>query len=464
MSVLVITESGKWKHLVSLNDPVFKPILGALVEEGMNVPNPFILRGSVAEVIEKEWEEVKRVDECVKEVKKTLQTMSWAMRTTSLVSLLYDRFRHITNVLDLPLDWHIATVMTDEAPLNERVDHYSHLNLTVPSILGRKNWDIFCVQDTLAYKFIHADIQSFQCKANWKRVFPITDTTPSPLAPFLHNLWLQDTKLTMSTLLQGVDWAAMPSYLEKINYSSYWPRITLSGHSIHGGTHRITQLSTLLSGGGFPIPSKYDYVIGYSDDHFLLPSTLDKSTAEWLYTRMLSSVTASTSIKLMGLEYILGGMFSYSLKHSVMNWMGPKDFGNRIEYYHGYVRGVGISKFLGWINAHVITYLERIALVRTSGTKSMKTWMTMHIDTDKFENIVRFIGKTLGIAALRAMIVVLKPITGRVEQPYHRGEGKYKRSVRAEAFIELADRYIIDNIHQGEGIVSLNFETVAASV
>ena len=53
--VTLKTEGGKWKHTTTLDDPIFSDILAPYIDLG-ETPEEVLLEGSVAQVIEKEWD------------------------------------------------------------------------------------------------------------------------------------------------------------------------------------------------------------------------------------------------------------------------------------------------------------------------------------------------------------------------------------------------------------------------
>ena len=464
------TENGKWTYKTTLNDPLFSGILGALAEEGMEVPNPFIFHGSVAEALEEEWTEVKLL----------LDWVEWRnkYRKVGIIPALNSknpqpstrfpslhRLSRLANILTLPAEWQIMTMVDNKnTPLQERVDHVWVVSEIMRNTAREKSESLYMYEgwDHEAKVFLYSDTTRELSFSNHAGLIDCT------LTPFIHNLWLQGVRTTVGNLLYDVDWEVIIPYLD---------RLVENGLIYPSRTMRLRTLARMMTGQGLPLPSRDDYVIGGNVTRCVLSSSMEGRS--WLYSRLLDSVSRTTSIKLLGLEYILGKTWSYSLQHSNMQgWMGGVT-----------LTGLGLSKFVGYMNAQALIYLHHNpACCVESSSHSQQLFCKdsylalrgaitrrstrVSVDTCDFPRTVQFVGKTLGLRALRVMVDVLQyhieKNKTRVDKLNSRDEYTICPLVegveRAQYFVQLSEKYLEEHRDQFEGVVSLDFERVAKSM
>ena len=55
--------SGGWEYKTTVDDPLFSSILGAMFEEGMELPEVLVMEGALGEVLEREWKYIELLKE-----------------------------------------------------------------------------------------------------------------------------------------------------------------------------------------------------------------------------------------------------------------------------------------------------------------------------------------------------------------------------------------------------------------
>ena len=507
-SIVLRSTSGKWKYKTTTTDPLFAPILGAMLEAGLELPKELVLEGATGEILERDWHYVDKLREW----------MDWEAIVDALLPHSYSQllgmkpygfmpnpspvlpappgdvlWRHelsqLSSILSLPTGWEAHVAVDQRSPRNERLYHMrGSLDFIRDNPVSGMRIVLYTdnVVDALALQA--SDPTMTQAVVQYDRfrqpVAPTMghDVRVSLMDPFIRNIYLMQLagvvaagpflgrrpspwdKITipMPVLLGYTDWNAAATILgehgkvlvrgkEEINERIIPPlRLvdTMLGDMEGDRLAYGVNLAKSMQGIGFV-------------HNYRAQDPLDSSLLARVYTYMLSVAPEDIPTNLMGLEPILG------IK-KVSTWAAPPS---------GLATGShtsSVSDIIGWVNATVITYprwyTDMIQSKTAANTEAHRSTNTLLIPRDAFPQIVQFLGETLGLYVMRRILLSLLYYTSEtvLEEPKKargkvsaKAQAKYeedKRMVeRAELFAGLLEEYLAAHEGEDEEIVTLRF-------
>jgi hypothetical protein len=399
-TVELVTESGKWRHVTRVNNELFSPILGAMVEEGIDIPSILTLYGSVAEIIERDWHLVMRLHEIMKDSN----------------SIVYRcDMEEIAQLLNLPYGWE-AFVVIDMRSTKEV--YLGHLQASYRYLMSEEH-------DWIANLSSSFDPQCLELLSLYNREKTGESTK---LLPFLRNVWLQipEEMVFLSRALTKIDWKMMETYLDKIEASRY---------------SKLYNLAKLMQGQGQMCNHSFDYIqtLCYHSGRLVCVGGSHNDLIT-LYSHFLPRVS---NYSMLGLEPILGYK---SIKCYSPSSSSPHTPTNLPLF------GTGLTKLVGWVNATVICYptMKRLYEKVTYTTTTFKhTWLARR----HFKESVELLGKTVGIRAMMAILVSLQ--RARCEINAYHDKTLVKKHERVSEYIKMLYDYIRTHRGEDEGVRSL---------
>lgn len=402
------SSSGKWTHTTKVDDPLFAPILGAMLEEGMTLPEELELPGSVGEELEKNWHLIgilhqwkKWAQKCKKsEVKNyygmrnMILDMPPVVKKVAVEHIVYSPptevvWRHqiavLAGILNLPEGWELYTAVDSRTPLVERIYHMKAvLEIMRKNTLHSK---ILAAYTTPSTDNIRAPYYKLdEDSAGHQRILPVLD-------PFIRNQWLcmrgtptQPSKgpcITLYALLLDVDWEVVIQVLEQQEDKSEKTR-----------TREIISLANTLTG-------KITKV-----DELEIPinlQVLDYSTVEWYVGDQTSfDINRITVLYSRLLTYIPDDVHPAALGlHALFAWYPKKTKGD--------VRG--IRRLVGQVNAWILSYYMRLPDTEISMEEN-----TMRNIIKPSTALIVYLSRTIGLCAMRRILLCLLHYIDRNEK------------------------------------------------
>lgn len=454
-SITLQNEAGNWKYTTTVDDPLFRPILGAMFEEGMTLPSELTIQGSLGEALEREW---KYIDVLRK-------WMEWEQKVNSasihpIVHLTTARltksqeqvinvgcvppptlWRHdllvLSTALNLPEGWEAYTAIDERTSLMDRVHHMqASLTFLQHDINNVKRGLQDAEDDQGAYDLI---IDS--------HIYSMPNKIVHLLAPFTRNLWLinrgsevdPDTKklwdhITLHTYLDRLDWEGISMYLAPYAEEGTISRVFRLANTMTGrDSGRNTDYCVMLG--------RARMSIGFVGDEY----TIDTNCLSRIYTRLLAHLPEDTSIERMGLEPILDMRVSvWDVTHQ--------------GYFDTYVGDV-----VAWVHASVLKYPQwyKNGPPKKLGNKRhyIASNDTHTLSLENFPDIVSFLGKTLGLYAMRRILLCLLYYIQAEQEKGVTTELVRIRVNRANRFAKLLEEYLAS--HDGdEGVRTLQLAKV----
>ena len=420
VEIELVTESGKWKRVTTTDDELFRPILGAMVEEGMIMPSTLVFTSSVAEILEQDWHFLQLL----------YTRMVWYGYTTENDMILCDTcylraggecqppallWRHqltrLRQLLDLPWGWEEYVVVDTHTPKEEYVDHMNGVYDLVS-----------CTRSETVVR------EALTTEA--KELLKTTADDPKPLLlPFLYNLYLQMEHeslcphIFMSDALTRLDWHIVEKYLAEKN-----PFFRSKPYN----------LSKIMQGRGYMNNHDNDYIqtLCISSNRLMCLGTPEAHLIK-LYSLLLPRMNNYYSL---GLEPILGYKKTRALLPSSTCARTNTDIP---------LTGSGLSKLVGWVNAVILTY-PTMSRGRADKKQSKEgvlytpTCSRVRLARKDFSTSVELLGKTVGLRAMRTILNALTRV--RSDMAYNKAE--VKKNERVGEYISLLHKYL--KSHYGE--------------
>ena len=545
--IVLRSESGKWKHKTKVDDPLFAPILGAMIDAELELPEELTIPGSLGEELEHNWklitlltewmdwetswhahvpEDYKKVVEMrvpyhqpapapqiplfggLQNLQAFIQQAGFAVigmngaipqvvlaqpapvvapvpSHTSISNALPPSrvlFRHelliLSSALSLPTGWEAHVAIDERSPPSHHTVHMraslEHLR-TAYFTAYRNAWQI------------DEDVQELYDRTDdpEQREVLLTGEVKrrgSLLAPFIRNLWLRvqagtitlptilssDNKpmgnITMRHLLAYLDWNAVLDVIRP--YEKDERIVGLVGIA----EAMIGRVLSKKSPYGIYLGKTLSQGIGVTSD--IIHPTLEVSLLEQMYTRILLCIPDDVLPTVLGLEPIIG------IK-KVKSWeRPPKDTFVDDSPTHIWAIGrietitTSVSDIVGAINAMVFTYLRWYKLTIQHNSPDCVLLYALNSETlvprHHFAKIVPFLGKTLGLYAMRRILLCLlyyvenmskkkeKKQKGVVTQKTQENRERNKQYLeRAEEFATLLEEYLSKHDGEDEKLVTL---------
>lgn len=235
--------NGKWKYETTVDDPLFAPILGAMFEEGMTMPEELTIEGSLGEALEREWKYIVALQEWMKWEKEAITQRGDTQieprddgitHSREMVDVLggpppptvwRHQFTVLATALSLPLGWESFVAVDNNTPMRERL---LHMRVSMDYLLTHQPSFELASQDmTWAAHFLLQTVVATRTRYTANKVFREFHYTVPYLAPFIRNLWLTNRgntaglkkrtviwpRVEISTLLLNLDWPCILEYL-----------------------------------------------------------------------------------------------------------------------------------------------------------------------------------------------------------------------------------------------------------
>ena len=446
MSAITLrNESGGWEYTTTTDDSLFAPIIGNMVAEGMELPDILIIPGELGVAIEREWKYIALIEQWMEWedsiIEDTIPTNYLTMDMDRLQEQLLDSkltyhppqlvYRHdirvIANALSLQEGWEAYVAVDERTPLAERAAHavasleYFRTHTDHAALLlQRLDPSMFAL-----YRRIEDPI------VKETRKDPNYKFQGSLITPFLRNTQLiqGDKIITIPSMLVYFDWLVVIElilpYKDDIK-TFVIPALTFAevmlGREV--AQYKLGHQHVL------PLAINSVYGIAYSGKKD------EVANIATVYSKILTHTPIEADIAKMGLEPILG----YGI---VRAWESPQIYNYNIGTL---AQGVLITRLVGWINATTITYLawngvrtSEPHIVRPSDAKS-----EIKLSRSDFPTVVQFLGETLGLYAMRRILLSLLHYTKE------KGNHKYSKQEvdRAGEFAMLLEEYLSG--HEGE--------------
>jgi hypothetical protein len=478
-SILLRSESGKWKRETTTDDKLFSPILGAMVEEGIDLGKELVIEGALGEELDEKWWCIELLEEWImweamcldvssRDVLQHLEELGgqsdWGRVTKNGVrkieyadnvitigphaNLYVKELRPpqkvlwrqdiaiLSNALSLPDGWELHVAVDERTSLIERRHHLqsslNYLRKNAASALRRGGGAFtgvnFCVYDE-------------------KRVMDDREVVNGSLFDALgrncllieFDALLKDNRdtssfpnLTTNIMVDRMDWHILREMTEG-NETIEGKAVYSAADYMLGGTSEgrswITDVSRRIEGISM-------------DNYYSHPEECDRMAR--LYEKLLTILPEDS--KYMGIESILG------TDTERQSW-GTKR----------------VNEIVGWIHYYALTYLQwlRTYDVHAARQTDKRGWEKLPIARCDFPEIVAFLGKTLGLRSLRRILLSLlyylvenadkarnprkskKPVSRKTQEK----RDKHLQAVeRAELFAELIEKYLEEHEGEDEGV------------
>lgn len=500
------SESGKWKYKTRTDDPLFAPILGAMVEEGMKLPNKLVIPGSLGEALEREW---KYIDVLRK----------WTEWDASCTVLTPEDYSEVVNmktryisvvqhnppanivvpaarrgnqeaILRARIARALGIVQPQQAP---PVTDGTWLSLRLPAppskVLWRHEfpvlstalslpdgWETVVAVDersSLADRILHMNGALNFFRRNPRNSFrnvwylgehtqDLYDSSMDPeegeisiLAPFIRNLWLREQAgtvtippiISQSGLAMGnITIASILAYLD-------WD--VVRNIIVHDARTlmELSDITNVMTGNRNNTPGEESYgMIIKKNMEALFTSLplsitkgamLDTLALEHIYSRLVAHLPDNASIELMGLEPILG-------IREVSSWATITN-----------TSATSITDIVGTVNAGILTYLKwydrQLQEDNEDPTLPNRINTPQRISREEFPQIVQLLAESIGLYAMRRILLSLL-----VHVSDRQSKNKYKQEVeRASLFATLLEEYLEEHNGEDEGMRTLYLSKTA---
>ena len=462
MSVItLISESGRWKYKTKTTDPLFAPILGSMVEGGLELPSELIIPGSLGEALDREWKYIAILQqweeweqECNERAPIVYNTEVGIFSTlqrsipNAPPLVLYRDVEVLSKALDFPEGWESHTLIDETSPLIDRVNHMKssllYLRKNPSSSLIHVRWMV--AQSTALASRSRDPIIWYTTKNDYGVT---VNYYGSLLEPFFRNVYLSQldnkdvSKLAFPILLDQLDFEAIITYLIPYKDSNIFGLSTV----IHLANTMLgrTQDPCVDYGLHFNV---WEEGIGFGYNT-RFNAEEDNSLLSRLYTRLLSHIPLEAHPKKLGLETILTPS-----KTGIPKLVKGSDALELDKY-------VALTDVVAWVNATIVT--QKI-IDRGSYMYSGDVLDTVVIKRTMFTGVITLLGNTIGLHAMRRMVLSLlyyleknkekaaappKARRGVVSQNVQTAHSNLKLAVeRAELFANALEKYLEE--HEGE--------------
>ena len=293
--ITLVTTSGKWRKVVSRSDPVFSSLIPDLDE----LPEELVLTGSVAEILEEDWEYYEMLEtthqayltDDVKDPEYEHERSSFSIVESASVMTLVERglpivhqswLSRLSGLIEIPLEYKRYIFVDETVPLVERRSHIKSLTKLQWSYYNRRMYDA--------------------TRKLMSGVFSSLDEHPEALelaVAHLHNAELIAASLGRPPSIYDVDWEEVSEIMR--------------GKS---DEEMQEMIDNLLGRGKF---ARYTYSIYFTSK--LRPSgdLTTRVTGEDLlrmHHAVMSTIDEGVEPYSFGLEAILSGRFQYGYGHS----------------------------------------------------------------------------------------------------------------------------------------------------
>ena len=462
MSAITLrNESGGWEYATTTEDPYFAPILGSMLEWGAELPDTLVIPGALGEALEREWKYISLIDEWMQWENNAVQTMIPAdylmiysvdlrRRIVSSYSTLPKRvlYRHdiriIANSLNLPTGWEAYVAVDERTPLIDRVAHmqgsldYLRAHTDHAALLF-----VYMNEDVLdVYRSVRDPAIADDPKLS-KTLY-----VGSLAAPFFRNAWLTQVDkehntraLSIPSMLVRVDWFAAKELVtpyksedEYDNPSFLLFALSMTGEEVeepYMSPENVLRLERTISPG-----------ILYENDENIEE---DKNLGI-VYSKILAQYPDDVDIATMGLEPILGDT-------KVIAWNPPGSFEDPSS---NDISGVTLTHYIGWINAVAITYqawlIDSPEYIHNPGRSKVPV-----IQKENFPRIVGLLGETVGLYAMRRILLSLLYYINR------HPTAEQEKIVRANEFAILLEDYLSEHNGEDEDVRTLLLSTASTT-
>ena len=499
-SIELQSSSGKWKHRTTVDDPVFAPILGSMVESGLDLPDTLIIPGVLGEELERHWKKIEDIHKWMQWEKRCTEVTvndTEEYYTTSQVyafmiglpppTVWRHEIRVLSIALNLPIGWEAYTAVDERTPLEERLEHMEASRLFLrahPEYEERGIQDVG--DDTSAKNLITTVSQPVVARKG----DDINSRLPS-LAAFARNVWLINRGSSSSpiitdvwhpvrffTFLDQLDWEGIVTYLQPYSYlgtveTIYDLALVMTGQrdEAHFRMYYSVQLAWTTEGIGFT-EHRADLEIDKPTNEMreVWRNPGDMLTGEDnlanIYSRLLSYMPDDTTITRMGLEPILGD-YAEVLRPSATYRRFANDMDEE-DVYEAYERhgesyeeeftqievySTRISDIVAWVHATTLKYLAYIDTIPSLTPILSTNKYDVRLMKKDFPSIIQLLGNTLGLYAMRRILLSLLYYVESTKGTSE--EGVEVRVDRALYFSQLLEEYLEEHEGEDEGVKTL---------
>ena len=474
-SIELQSSSGKWKYTTTTDDPLFATLLGSMQEAGLDLPSTLIISGALGEALDREWKYISVLyrwmeweEKCVEIATGAIQLPLPKLKTSMSLSRQYTKiigypppptlWLHdiaiLSTALDVPEGWEAYVAADERTSVKERIQHMRAVYSFLYKHGSNARRGVQDTHDTEAINLIRQVVDSAYDKVDVKVRGGRTEKRDiSLLAPFARNLWLirrgegeqlgKDAwrKIGMYTFLDKLDWQAIIPYLA--------PYVGME-------VDRVLRLARLMTGENI-LPYGVDYDVRLARTTkglgFVIGSNITGSDALCrIYTRILSSLPDDVSIGMIGLERIVDSQMT-------------------IWSFSSSIPTTPIHAIVAWVNAVTLQYLHwytrAMAQENTDAQPDQSVQYEMYIiSEDDFLDVVQFLGKTLGLYAMRRMLLSLLHNIQKEELQGEIGKSSTlarSRLNRAKEFSRLLEVYLANHEGEDEGVITMELGRVLTS-
>jgi len=478
-SILLRSTSGKWQYETTTDDRLFSPILGSMVEAGIELGKELTIEGALGEELDENWHYIEVLREW----------MDWQDKCTNVTDPLAEgvfktsfilndelqdenpsketirervlvRFlppprevlwRHkmtvLINALNLPVGWELFVAVDERTSLIERRHHFQQglAYLRKNGVIG-VHQDRFYTQSGMVLAGMYMrDEKHIMAEGRDNRQICYSSAIDQLYRNVLltemsvrydEMLVLEDGEyalfLDVLTMLDKLDWQ-IASEMSKIQ----------EGEEVGRAQEKLDDLSRFMTGESNE--TDFALIMCVGDDGLYMYngpcSSKDTPRLSVLYSRFLARLPEDADI---GLQPIFG-----------QNAENKRD-------------RVPLHRLVDWMNFHTLTYLKGCKeenLAGMNSTKGRRTLAEIPIPRADFPEIVQLIGKTLGLYALRRMLLSLLHYLSKNTKTYSKKEvskatqAKREKQAcinrRVEYFCELAEKYLEEHEGEDEGVRTL---------
>ena len=476
-AIILRNSSGGWEYKTTTDDPLFGPILGSMVEEGMILPDTLVIEGALGEALEREWKYIEELQEWMIWEQKTvsevvppnyldMSSLTLDVRMSSVSRYPYSPpgpvvYRHnisiLSNALSLPTGWEAYTAVDEHTPLIDRV---VHMRASLEYLRVHKDHAALLylyMDNQVGYLYRKAEdpvVQQESRRYNYKY-------EGSLLSPFIRNAWFVQIDKE-----GNVDRLTLPGMLAKLDWEAVLPILTP-----YAEVDRDTDVSALLvfarSMTGEIVPDdeiEEDSALLMSRSmndgiSYISPISHDKNdNLDVIYTKLLDNLPEDVDVIRLGLEPILG-------EKKVKTWMEvPNVRGTTTSS----TSRVTLNQFVGWVNAVVLTYQKWYSTAKDARVGQKQLYKApgksknITIDREKFNGIVQFLGNTLGLYAMRRILLsLLYYVSGYAEKKLSKAQ--QEKVDRAEEFASLLEEYLTEHDGEDENVHTLSLSQVVSN-
>ena len=312
------SKSGKWKHTTTTDDPLFSPLLGGMVEAGLELPRQLVIEGATGEILEQAWEYVLQLQECVEA----------GTRPEPYISRR--DVEQVSHILELPRGWQMYTILDSTYSLEERIRYSSECRECIGEKIHTPQgmWiNDVSLELTRGGMTIGLRVAwSSQSMSDMLRDLGLF------FLPFYRNVWLQHKSADTLTTIDEVDWPVVHACLEKLD----WPSIA-KDEGVHEIYLRLKRVSDFFNG----YPAEIPAVIAFNERTSIDPSLLSR-----VYYKMLGLRSYASNTSFLGLGLLIYNR-TYYIGRSHPNGDVP------LSELVGYVNSRIITRYLGTTEATI---------------------------------------------------------------------------------------------------------------